>query len=92
MMKKIVTGACTFGGMILAVLCMAIFLGADYKEIFGITILQIIYLIVLMGVLLVYGSKSISDNTIREKILVRVQEEEEEDINYIVKNEDNIGI
>lgn len=92
MMKKIITGACTLGGMILGVLCMAIFLGADYKELFGITVLQIVYLVILMGVLLVYGSRALSDNVEREKILLRIQDEDEEEINYIVKNDDHIGI
>ena len=88
MMKKIITGACTLGGMILAVLCMAILYGVDYEELFGITILQIVYLIVLMAVLLMCGSKMLIDSKNSEKIPVKVRIEDEDEINYIIKDED----
>ena len=88
MMKKIITGACTLGGMILAVLCMAILYGVDYEELFGITILQIVYLIVLMAVLLMCGSKMLIDSKNSEKIPVKVRIEDEDEINYIIRDED----
>ena len=88
MMKKIITGACTLGGMILAVLCMAILYGVDYKELFGITILQIVYLVILMAVLLICGSKMLIESRNSEKIPVRVKVEDEDDINYIIRDED----
>ena len=88
MMKKIITGACTLGGMISAALCMAILYGVDYEELFGITILQIVYLIVLMAVLLICGSKMLIDSKNSEKIPVKVRIEDENEINYIIKDED----
>lgn len=88
MMKKIITGACTLGGMISAVLCMAILYGVDYKKLFGITILQIVYLVILMAVLLICGSKMLIENRNSEKIPVRVKVEDEDDINYIIRDED----
>ena len=88
MMKKIITGACTLGGMISAVLCMAILYGVDYEELFGITILQIVYLVILMAVLLICGSKMLIESRNSEKIPVRVKVEDEDDINYIIRDED----
>ncbi len=87
-MKKIITGACTLGGMISAVLCMAILYGVDYKKLFGITILQIVYLVILMAVLLICGSKILIENRNSTKIPVRVKVEDEDDTNYIIRDED----
>lgn len=87
-MKKIITGACTLGGMISAVLCMAILYGVDYKKLFGITILQIVYLVILMAVLLICGSKILIENRNSKKIPVRVKVEDEDDTNYIIRDED----
>lgn len=86
-MRRIITFGCFIGGLILAAIVFMILLGAGYKELIGLTILQVVYLVGFSLVILIYSMKNISETKNNEKIPVKVDEYEEK-INYIIKNED----
>lgn len=87
-MKKIIMVGCTIGGMILATMILMIMLGVGYQGLIGLTILEIIYLFAFMAVIVIYGAKNISEENNSERIPIRVENDYEENINYIIKNED----
>lgn len=91
-MKKIIMVGCTIGGMILSAVILMIIAGVGYKELIGITILEVIYLLGFMAVIAIYAFKNISEEKNNEKIPVRVEKEYNDNINYIVKNDDDYGI
>lgn len=87
-MKKIIMVGCTIGGMILATMILMIMLGVGYQGLIGLTILEIIYLLAFMAVIVIYGAKNMSEEKNSERIPIRVENDYEENINYIIKNED----
>ena len=86
-MRRIITFGCTIGGIILGGIIFMIMLGAGYKELIGLTILQVVYMIGFCAVIIVYGTKTLMENKNNEKIPIKI-EKKEENINYIVKNDD----
>jgi hypothetical protein len=91
-MKKIIMVGCTIGAMILGTMVLMIMLGVGYQELIGLTILEIIYLFAFMGVILIYSAKNFTEENNSERIPIKVEKEYEEQINYIIKNDDHPGI
>ena len=79
MNKKAVLGACLVGAISLLVYICALLLGVNYDELFGVTIIQIAYIVVLS----VYGTvvliKKAKEETAMEKVPIRIEKNNEED-------------
>ena len=79
MNKKAVLGACLVGAISLLVYICALLVGVNYDELFGVTIIQIAYIVVLS----VYGTvvliKKAKEETAMEKVPIRIEKNNEED-------------
>ena len=79
MNKKAVLGACLVGAISLLVYICALLLGVNYDELFGVTIIQIAYIVVLS----LYGTvvliKKAKEETAMEKVPIRIEKNNEED-------------
>ena len=79
MNKKAVLGACLVGAISLLVYICALLLGGNYDELFGVTIIQIAYIVVLS----LYGTvvliKKAKEETAMEKVPIRIEKNNEED-------------
>lgn len=79
MNKKAVLGACLVGAISLLVYICALLLGVNYDELFGVTIIQIAYIVVLS----VYGTvvliKKAKEEIAMEKVPIRIEKNNEED-------------
>ena len=79
MNRKAILGACLVGAISLLVYICALLLGVNYNELFGITIIQIAYVVILA----VYGTvlliKKAKEEAALEKVPIKIEKNNEED-------------
>ena len=79
MSRKAILGATLVGAISLTVYIMALFMGVNYTELIGITIIQIAYILILA----VYGTvmliKKVKEEEALEKVPVKVESYTEND-------------
>ena len=82
MSKKVILGACTVGAISLLVYICALLMGINYTELFGITIIQVAYILILGIYVTAIYIKKIKEQRAIEKVPIKVEEYRENEDEY----------
>ena len=89
MNKKEMIVTCAVGAVILLIYVFALVMGVDYNQIYGVTIVQILYIMFICGYAAVLFSRKLKEERQAEMIPIKVDEDDNmENQNIIIKDED----
>ena len=88
MNKKEMIVTCAVGAVILLIYVFALILGVDYNQIYGVTIVQILYILFMCGYVTILLSRKIKEERASQMVPIKIKEEENIDNqNIIIKDE-----